>query len=98
MKKLPVPRKIPKPRSLPTKHRDKPKPPSTVQGRAGSNVTSHSYNPETGQLTVTFHGGRSYQYDHVDPKIAADFRDSGQQGTFLHNHIIGQHPTKRIDP
>lgn len=94
MKKLPSP---PRPRSMPTKHRDKPHPSTSAPRRAGSNVTSSSYCPKTGCLSVTFHGGRTYRYEGIDTKMAADFRDSTSQGSFLHSHIIGKFTGSKIE-
>lgn len=48
-------------------------PKTRPNGARSSNVASHSYSPETGQLTVTFHSGRRYTYAGVSKDRAADF-------------------------
>lgn len=91
MRKLPT---LPKPPRLPTKARAPAT--KTTARRAGSNVQGHEYSPETGHLTVTFHGGRQYRYEGVDKELAEKFRDSSSQGSFLHSHIIGKHDATKI--
>lgn len=96
MKKLPTP---PKPRSLPTKHRDKPRPrEASTSNRAGQNVLDHSYDPKTGHLIVTFRGNLQYRYKGIDPKLAAEFAKSDSKGSFLHKHIIPHDKGSKIDP
>lgn len=94
VRKLPSP---PKPRSLPTKHRDKPKAPAVIKGHAGSSVMDHSYSPETRHLTITFRRGQQYRYEGVDPKTAAAFKGADSQGSFLHSSIIGKFTHSKIE-
>jgi hypothetical protein len=73
----------------------KRKPP--VKARAAStNVLDHSYSPETGHLTVTFHGGRQYRYEGVDQKTADGLGSADSKGSFLHTHILGQFRATKI--
>lgn len=91
MKTLPKP---PKPRSLPKKHRAKSKP-----GKASTrptNILSHQYSPETGHLTVTFHGGRQYRYEGVGKADAEAFAQAESKGRHLNAHIIGKFPHSKI--
>jgi hypothetical protein len=87
-------KKLPKPRSLPKKHRAPTKP--KTKALASSNVTDHSYSPETGHLTVTFHGGRSYRYEGVSKETAKGLEDAGSAGQFLNSHVIGKHHAVKI--
>lgn len=89
-------KKLPKMAKLPTSApRRKAPSPSSKQSK-GSNVEGHSYSAETGQLTVTYRGGRSYRYDGVDPKTAEALEKSGSKGAFLHGSIIGKFSATKI--
>lgn len=61
-----------------------------------STVESHAYDPETGHLTVTFHGGRQYRYEGVDKATAQGFRKADSQGGYLHRHVIGKFSATKI--
>lgn len=87
-------KKAPRPRSLPKKHRAKPKP-----GKASTrptNILSHQYSPETGHLTVTFHGGRVYRYEGVGKDDAEAFAAAESKGRHLNAHIIGKFDATRL--
>jgi len=75
-----------------------PKPKAGSNRKAGSSVTAHTYDPETGNLDVTFHGNRTYRYAGVPKDKAASFRDSTSQGSFVHNHLIGHHDVTEMKP
>lgn len=87
-------KKLPKPRSLPTKHKAKARP-STRPGRH-SNILNHEYSPETGHLTVTFHGGRKYRYEGVGKDDAKAFASADSKGAHLHRHIIGKFDCSKL--
>ena len=89
------PPRLPKPRSLPTKARAKPKPSAARSGRH-SNILDHEYSPETGHLTVTFHGGRKYRYEGVGKDVAEAFSGSESKGKFLHSSIIGKFDATKL--
>lgn len=95
MRKLPAPKKLrsaPKPSA---KHR---KPPKPSKGRTGrENILSHEYSPETGHLTVTFHGGRRYRYEGVRKEDAEAFASAESKGKHLRSHIIGKYDHSRLD-
>ena len=61
------------------------------------NCTDHSYDPETQELTVTFHTGRRYKYLGVSQAHADGLRDASSQGTYLHQNIVGTHSHKILD-
>jgi hypothetical protein len=61
-----------------------------------SNVTSHSYSPETGHLTVSYHSGRTYQYERVPQDIARKLGEHESPGSFLHAHVIGKFKATEI--
>lgn len=86
--------KPPSPKKLATSH--KRKAPTPIKVHAGSNITKSEYSPETGQLTVTFAQGSTYQYDGVKPATAKGFTDAASQGSFLHTHVIGKHKATKI--
>lgn len=61
-----------------------------------SNVVSFIHDPETNHLTVTFHGGRIYRYDHVSAETHDGLRKAESKGDFLNKHIAEHHTFKRI--
>lgn len=92
MRKLPT---LPKPKKLPTTARRKRSSPPAKPSK-GSSIESHSYSAETGQLTVTYRGGRKYRYDKIDPDTAAGLDNSDSKGSYLHASIIGKFPHTKI--
>lgn len=61
-----------------------------------SSIEDHSYSPETGQLTVTFRGGRTYRYDGVPQEIADGLERTPSKGTFMHTSVIGKFSHTKI--
>lgn len=59
-----------------------------------SNVTDHSYNPETKELSVTFHNGRTYTYLDIPKDLADGFENTSSRGKILHENIIGRYQHK----
>lgn len=93
MRKLP---RMPEPKSLPTKHRIVLKSARTSQQSGTNNIEAHDYSPETGQLTVTFSGGRRYAYSGVSKETAAGLDKADSKGHYLHTHVIGKHDHSKI--
>lgn len=93
MRKLP---RMPKPKSLPNSHRRKPMAIKALDTRLGSHIEAHDYSPETGQLTVTFSGGRRYAYSGVSKETAAGLDKADSKGHYLHTHVIGKHDHSKI--
>ena len=60
-------------------------------------VASSSYSPETGHLTVTYRGGRTYRYAGLEPEKYKDFCDCDSQGRWLHEHVIGKLDHERVE-
>lgn len=92
MNKLPKPPKL---RSMPVTHRRKKSAPAKA---AGSHIEAHDYSPETGHLTITFPGGRSYRYEGVDKETAAGLDGADSKGRYLASNIIGKFPHTKIEP
>lgn len=91
MKKLPKPPRMPTLRKLPTKHPTKKSiPVPAFDTNLGSHIQDHSYDPKTGHLTVTFAGGRKYQYHGVDKETAAGLEGADSVGRYLHANVIGK--------
>lgn len=90
-------KKIGKMGTAPTIKQLRRKPKAATPSPKSSNVQSHAYNPETQDLDVTFHGGRSYRYHGVQPDTAAGLDKAQSKGSFLHSSIIGTHDETR-DP
>jgi hypothetical protein len=61
-----------------------------------SNIEAHDYDPETGQLSITYRGGRRYRYDGVPPELAMGLKIADSMGAFLHRHIIDKFPAVRL--
>lgn len=61
-----------------------------------SSTETHSYDPESSQLTVTFRGGRQYRYDGVDQKTVDDLDDSSSKGAFIQANIVNRFPTTKL--
>ncbi len=57
-----------------------------------SNIETPDYDPETRQLTVTFHNGRRYRYSDIGQDMATDYECADSKGTFLRQHINGKFP------
>lgn len=62
------------------------------------NITTHEYNPVSGQMTVTFHDGRQYRYTGVPPEHHEGMSNAASRGKYLHTHIIGNYPHTKIEP
>ncbi len=54
--------------------------PSTV-------IRSHSYDPQTSELTIAFVTGRRYVYDNVPQDVADAFKAAFSRGIFFNRHI-----------
>lgn len=93
MRKLP---RMPKPKSLPASHRRKQIAVPSPDTRLGSHIEAHEYSPETGQLTVTFSGGRRYAYSGVSKETAAGLDKADSKGGYMHAHVIGKHEHSKI--
>ena len=50
-------------------------------------IGSSNYNPETGELIVTFKGGTSYKYDNVLTEDYQQFIDGESAGKSFNLHI-----------
>jgi len=94
MKKLPA---LTKPRKPPTRHRDKKPATSPKAPIRSQNLLDHSFDPETGQLTVTFAGGRRYRYAGIDADLFANFEGADSKSKFLSRSIIGKFDCNKID-
>lgn len=106
MKKLPRLPRPGKPQTLAVKHkRRSPTAPqetlrSSIKGSRPASNSSHvvatSYDPELGQLDVTFTGGRKYRYSGVSKEIGSGIAGADSLGRYLHAHVIGKHDVTKI--
>lgn len=64
--------------------------------RLGSHIEDHKYCAETGHLTVTFAGGRSYRYEGVSQETADGLASAESKGRYLHASVIGKHSAVKI--
>jgi len=63
--------------------------PSTV-------IRSHSYDPETSTLTITFVTGRRYAYHDVPQDVYDSFKAAFSRGTFFNHHIRDHYGYREI--
>lgn len=63
---------------------------------AGKNVKKATWDPETEILTVYFMGG-TYQYSGVDKDTWETVKASDSGGRAIHEHVIGNFDTERIN-
>nr|GAT42303.1 predicted protein [Mycena chlorophos] len=70
---------------------------STKQTPPGSSVLSIEHDPATNIMTVTFHGGRTYQYSDVPRDKFKALQSSESKGTFINEHVAPHHTAKRIN-
>lgn len=54
-----------------------------------SNITGYGYNPNTRDLIVEFHGGRTYTYRAVPQDIADGLGSAESAGKYLNENIKG---------
>jgi len=54
---------------------------------SSSNIESSDYDAETQTLTITFQGGREYEYTNVPPAIHRGLQAAGSTGSFFHRAI-----------
>ena len=63
--------------------------PSTV-------IRSHSYDPQTSELKITFVTGRRYVYDDVPQDVVDAFKAAFSRGTFFNQHIRDNYGYREI--
>jgi hypothetical protein len=59
-------------------------------------IRSHSYDPETSDLTITFVTGRRYVYDDVPQDVYDAFKAAFSRGTFFNQHIRDHYDYREI--
>lgn len=64
--------------------------PLLFESPTSSNITGAEYNPTTKELTVKFHGGRSYLYRGVPRDLWDDFDSAESKGSFFAARIRDQ--------
>jgi KTSC domain len=63
--------------------------PSTV-------IRGHFYDPNEGELTITFVTGRRYVYRDVPQAVYDGFRGAFSRGTFFNREIRDRYPYREI--
>jgi len=61
-------------------------------------IASHSYDPATAELTVTFATGRVYLYRGVPEELAAAFEIALSKGVFFNTRIRDHFRCRELDP
>jgi hypothetical protein len=59
-------------------------------------IRSHSYDPATSTLTITFITGRRYVYDNVPQDVYDSFKAAFSLGTFFNHHIRDRYGYREI--
>lgn len=70
---------------------------TVTSGKSGSHVEAVKYDADTKALTITFRGGRQYQYSDVPKDLADGLHQSPSKGSFIHSYIKNKFPHKTVD-
>ncbi len=54
------------------------------------------YNPDTGQLYLTFVNGATYAYDEISPQLYAELMNAHSMGAFVNQHIRNRFPYRKV--
>lgn len=61
-----------------------------TQSFNSTNISGAEYNPDTGDLSVTFaRSGTTYDYISVPPQVWAAMKDAASVGQYFRNNIAG---------
>lgn len=60
-----------------------------------SNITSATYDADSGILTITFNSGGTYEYHGVPQHLADEFATAASPGKFFHANIKGKYEAGR---
>ena len=61
-----------------------------------SNLSSADYDPWSGTLVITFHGGRAYEYYHVPDAEYSGLVNARSHGKYFHENIKDHYDCQRI--
>ena len=61
-------------------------------------IASHSYDQESGELTITFTTGRIYLYRGVPADVAAAFDIALSRGVFFNTRLRDHFRCRELDP
>lgn len=69
--------------------------PPRIQAVAGSsNIAGTGYDPDTKELAVRFHSGRTYTFDGVDADVYDSFLNAPSLGKYFNAHIKDRYQSK----
>ena len=60
-------------------------------------VAGIRYEAAHARLTITFNGGRVYQYFLVPPNVAADFQAAPSKGAFFNLNIRARYACREVE-
>jgi len=63
---------------------------------SSSNLESVGYDPDSAMLEIEFHDGSIYQYSGVPQDVHTALMAAASLGSFLHKHIKGKYPYKKV--
>ena len=52
-----------------------------------TNLESGTYDPETKEMAITYHGGQTYVWDRVDPVMWDRLKSAPSAGRFMNEHF-----------
>jgi len=56
---------------------------------SSSNLDAYNYNPETQELRIQFHGGRTYKYFRIPQEMADALGSASSPGQWFHQNLKG---------
>ncbi len=65
-----------------------------------SHIASHSYDPATRRMTITFTNGDPYTYENVPQVVATGFERAISKGSYFHRFIKSRptiYPAKKVE-
>lgn len=60
-------------------------------------ISSFSYDPQSGDLTIRYISGLIYRYMGVPEKVFKEFRANASKGRYLNFHIKGKFNYEKIE-
>jgi len=64
--------------------------------KKSSHIMSAGYDPDTRELQLSFHNGKTYSYRGVPEHIHRTLMTSGSKGAYFHRHINGKFKAEEL--
>ena len=69
----------------------------TIDCASSSNLASATYEPEAGELRVSYKDGSTYIYENVPPGCIADMELADSKGSFIHKFVKPFYSVQRLN-